>query len=260
MIRVRASSLAELFDCPQRWKAKHIDGKRTKNSGRAALGTGVHAGTAVFDDARINGSGITADEAAGAVVDSIHSPEGDVDWSDISRKDAEKIALGLHAKYCAHISPQFQFAAVERENKPLVFDDLGISLTGTTDRLYLKDGKKGVADLKTGARAVVQGQVSTAQHTAQLGVYTLLSEFDLCEELEAPPIIIGMKTGSKPESQEFNTAPVPNAKSVLIGTDGEPGLLEMASHIIQNEIWFGNPKSWLCSEKFCPNYKNCKWR
>ena len=70
-VAIRASSLSELFDCPARWAAKHLDGLRMPSSGAAQLGTAVHAGTALYDTSRLpGGSPITIDDAAGAVVES----------------------------------------------------------------------------------------------------------------------------------------------------------------------------------------------
>ena len=44
-IRIRASSIGELFDCPARWEAKHIQGLRLTMGGKAALGKAIHAST-----------------------------------------------------------------------------------------------------------------------------------------------------------------------------------------------------------------------
>lgn len=99
-ITLRASSLPELLDCPARWEAKHVRGLRLPRSGAAQLGTAVHAGTALYDQSRIDGSGLTADEAAGAVADAIHHPEEDVEWGEDSPSEAERIGIALHTLYC----------------------------------------------------------------------------------------------------------------------------------------------------------------
>ena len=72
MIKIRASSLSELFDCPARFEAKYVKGLRLPASDAALLGTAVHAGAALFDQSIIAGNPLTPDEAAGAVVDAIH--------------------------------------------------------------------------------------------------------------------------------------------------------------------------------------------
>ena len=79
-VKVRASSLGELFDCPARWEAKHLLKMRLPTSGAARLGTAVHAGTALYDQSVLDGNPLTADEAAGAVVDTIFGNDEEVDW------------------------------------------------------------------------------------------------------------------------------------------------------------------------------------
>ncbi|HRU94445.1 MAG TPA: PD-(D/E)XK nuclease family protein, partial [Anaerolineae bacterium] len=102
-ITIRASSLGNLFDCPARWAATHIDGKTMPSNGKATLGRAVHASTAVYDQSTIDGAGITISESAGAAVDVITHPDEEVLWGEDSPIDAEKIAISLHAKYCQQI-------------------------------------------------------------------------------------------------------------------------------------------------------------
>lgn len=85
-ITVRASSWGSLFDCAHRWEGVHLLGMRSPSSPRALLGTAIHAGTAAFDAARVNGEHLTAYDAAGLVVDTLQRPSYDVDWrgSDIT--------------------------------------------------------------------------------------------------------------------------------------------------------------------------------
>ena len=137
IVAIRASSLPELFDCPARWEAKHLCGRRLPRSAAAQLGTAVHAGAAVFDVQRILGSPITPDDAAGEVVDAIHHPKEDVDWGEDSPREAERIALALHGLYCRNIAPARNYVAVEATCERLEITDLGLALTGTTDRICL---------------------------------------------------------------------------------------------------------------------------
>ena len=262
MVNIRASSLAELFDCPARWAAKHIDGLRSPRSAAAQLGTAVHAGTAVFDSSRLpGGDPVSADDAAGALVDAIHNPDEDVDWDETAPNEAERIALALHSKYCAEIAPHQVYRGVEVRCEKLELPDLGIALTGTTDRVRETPDGLGIADLKTGGRAVgADGQVATQGHAVQLGVYELLAEHAMGLVISAPAQIVGMNTGKTPAAQRVGTGEVVDAKAVLIGTDEHPGLLEHASKIIHSGLFFGNSKSVLCSEKYCPAHSICKFK
>ena len=158
IVTIRASSLGRLFDCPASWAATHIDGKRTPSNGKAMLGKAVHASTAVFDQSAIDGAGITIDEAAAAAVDTINKPDEDVAWEDDNPQDAERIAISLHAKYCTQIAPQQTYRAVEVRCDSLEITDLGIALTGTTDRVRETADGLAICDLKTG-KATMAGKI-----------------------------------------------------------------------------------------------------
>lgn len=259
---IRASSLGELFDCPARWAAKHIDGLRGPRSAAAQLGTAVHAGTAVFDSSRLpGGSPVSADDAAGALVDAINKPEEEVDWEDTNPRDVERVALALHTKYCADIAPRQSYLGVEVRCEKLEIPDLGIALTGTTDRVRMTASGLGISDLKTGGKAVgVDGRAVTQGHHVQLGVYELLAENAMGLNITAPAQIVGMQTGKTPAAQRVGTGDVPNARAALVGTEEQPGLLEHASRLLKSGAFYGNPKSYLCSPKYCPAHPTCRFK
>lgn len=262
LVFIRASSLAELFDCPARWAGKYIEGLRSPRSAAAQLGTAVHAGTAVFDASRLpGGSPVTADDAAGALVDAIHRPEEEVDWEDTAPNDAERIALALHTKYCADIAPQQKYLGVEVRCEKLELPELGIALTGTTDRVRETPAGRGITDLKTGKSAVgANGIANTQGHGVQLGVYELLAEHAMGLHITAPAQIVGMNTGKTAAAQRVATGEVKDARAALIGTEEAPGLLEHASRLIRSGAFYGNPKSYLCSERYCPAHPTCRFK
>lgn len=261
-ITVRASSLGELFDCPARWHAKHILGMTMPSSGSARLGTAIHAGTAAFDQAKLDGQPIRPDDAAGVLVDTIHSKDEDVDWDETNPRDAEKIGLSLLVRYCNEVAPHQDYVGVELRCERLELAGLGIALTGTTDRVRrLADGSYGIADLKSGARAVgTDGVAVTQGHGPQIGVYELLAEFELQQPITAPAQIVGLQTGKTGTSQRIGVGEIKNARQALVGDESNPGMLEHASAIIQSGLFHGNPKSVLCSQKYCPAWGVCKLR
>lgn len=262
IVTVRASALKDLLDCPARFEAKHIRGLRMPRSGKAQLGTAVHASTALYDSSALAGQGITIEEAEGAAVDAIHKPEEDVEWDDdMGASDAEKIARALHTKYCRDVAPTQTYAAVEVKCERLEVTDLGLALTGTTDRIRKSEDGFGIVDLKTGKQAVsADGTVKTAGHAVQLGVYELLAENASGLRITEPAQIIGMQTGKTEKAQRIGTAPVHAARELLIGTQDQPGVLEHASQIIHRGIFFGNPSSNMCHEKYCPAFPTCPFR
>ncbi len=261
-VAIRASSLGELLDCPARWAAKYLDGLRTPYSGAAWLGTALHRSTAAFDQARIDGDAATADDTAGVLVDALHHPDEEVVWDEITPKQAEPIALRLHARYCADVAPRQDYIGVEVtcEALDVAVPEHGITirLTGTTDRIRrLPDGRHGISDLKSGKRAVgTDGRAVTKGHGPQLGVYELLAEQAMGHIMDAPAEIIGLQTS---KSARVGTGEISNARASLVGVDGTPGMLDHAAMILRHGMFHGNPRSYLCSSKYCPAWAGCPY-
>lgn len=262
VIPIRASSLGELFDCAARWEAKYLRGMTMPRSGAAQLGTAVHKSTAAFDQGTLDRSGLNASDCEAVLVDAITKPEEDVTWdADLPARDAEKIGRALHTKYCAEIAPKQDYAAVEIQCKALEVEDLGISLTGTTDRIRRVGDGYGIADLKTGKSAVrADGHVETAGHAMQMGVYELMAERASGLPITEAGEIIGMQTGKTAVAQRVAIGKVHGAREMLIGEPDSPGVLELASRLIHSGAFPGNPRSRLCGEKYCPAFSTCKFR
>lgn len=262
IVTIRASALKTLSDCPARFEATQIRGLKMPKNGKAQLGTAIHASTALFDSSTLAGSGLKADECAGALVDAIRRPEEEVAWDeDLGADDAEAIGRALHTKYCRDVAPTQDYAAVEVKCERLEISDLGLALTGTTDRIRKTDDGYGIADLKTGKQAVgTDGTVKTAGHAMQLGVYELLAENASGIRITEPAQIIGLQTGKTDKAQRIGTGEVTTARELLIGTQDQPGVLEYASKIIHSGLFYGNPSSQLCHERYCPIFKTCQFR
>lgn len=262
VVTVRASALSDFFDCPARAEAKHIQGKRMPSSGAALLGQAIHKSTAVFDQSTISGQGITIGEAAAAAVDAIHKPTEDVDLGEgETAHGLEKIALDLHSRYCTEIAPRQSYAAVEVKCERLEITDIGLALTGTTDRIRKVGDGHGIADLKSGKTAVrADGRVETKGHRYQIGVYELLAEKASGIPITEGGQIIGLQVAKTSLGQRVATSdPIASARDVLIGEAGSPGILEVLAHQIHAGIFPGNPRSMMCGPKYCPIYSTCKY-
>ncbi|AHB06371.1 hypothetical protein U875_14220 [Pandoraea pnomenusa 3kgm] len=260
---VRASSWGALFDCSYRWEGIHLLKMRNVVGLRAALGTAIHAGTAVFDQSRLDGAGLTADDAAGALIDKLRDPENEFDPSqdDLTMSEAERIGITLLTKYCREVSPQFEFVAVEMETKPLDIDcgnGVIVRLTGTMDRARVRRTAAGVgiADLKSGSAAVQKGAAVTKGHGPQIGTYEILYEHSTNDVIGDDAEIIGLKTKG---TLEIGTGTIKNAKRAMLGTESTPGLIEFAADMFKTGRFYPNPKSLLCSEKYCPRYAACQF-
>lgn len=263
-LSIRASSFAGLFDCAYRWEGIYLLGMKNVVGRRAILGTAIHAGTAAFDAARLNGSPISADDAAGVMVDKLTNPDSDFDPNkdDLSKREAEIIGITLTAKYCHEWAPKYEFVGVEMETVPLDIDcghGTVLRLTGTMDRARIrKNGEDiSIADIKTGGTAVQKDAANTKGHGAQIGTYELLFEHTTGQQITADAEIIGMSTSS---SAKIATGAIKNAKQIITGTQDQPGLLEFAADMFRQGRFLPNPKSLLCSERYCPRFSTCHFR
>lgn len=260
LANIRASSVSEFADCPARFEAKVLMGMRMPASGVMHVGTALHAGTAAFDRAKLEGNAISADDAAGVLVDTLHHPKEEVEWEDDSPSKIEPIALKLHSRYCAEIAPKRDYAGVEVTCESLdVGTEFGtIRFTGTTDRVRkVKDGF-GISDLKTGKQAVAaDGSVKVAGHAAQLGVYELLAEHAMGLPITSPAEIVGMATVRE---ARVGTGSIAEPRTVLTGDSDRPGLIEHIAAAIKAGTFYGNPRSMTCHPKYCPIYARCHWR
>lgn len=259
---IRASSMGELLDCAHRWEAKNLLGMRGKSSAPAHLGTSIHAGTAVYDTNRLLGYEASVSQATDLFVDTLK--DSDVDWkySDITYAHAERIGISLTTKYCQNISPMFIYVSVEMETKPfdISVDGTVIRLTGTMDRARAIQGQGiGIADVKSGRMAVDKetGHAHTKGHAPQLGIYELLYEHTTGLKATEPAVIIGLQTSGQ---GAIGTGIIKDARTQLLGDGENKGLLEYAAMFIKSGLFPPNPKSSLCSEKFCPRYAVCKFK
>lgn len=272
IINIRASSLADLFDCAYRWEGRQILKMRTPASLPMVLGTAVHAGTAIFDSARMNGAPIKPDEAAGAVVDKLKHPGEDVDrsGSDMTDREAEIIGLTLHSKYCTQISPRYTFRAVELTLGAVEIDvpeqGVVVRLTGTLDRSrvlrFAGTDHLRIADIKTGGRAAFKPKgkqeyvADTTGKGLQLGVYQILAEQTLGEPIDVAGEIIGLCTSA---SAPTAVSVIPGAKDQILPRGGQPSLIEIAANMLRTGYFPPNPKSMTCGPRYCPRWKSCPY-
>lgn len=263
---VRASSWPSLFDCSYKWYWQNIVGLRSPSGGAAHLGTAVHAGTAAYDQSILDGKFISVTDAVDASRQALATPENDVAWDDsLSPADADRYAVKLTTRYCHDIAPTRTYTAVELKCTALdITTKHGtVRVTGTTDRVrQLQDGRKAISDVKTGGRATEKlesggRRAVTKGHHIQLGIYTLMAEQATGERMDGPAEIIGLQTS---KDTPCATGEIADVKTPLLGDDKTPGLIEIAAGMLKSGVFPPNPKSNLCSRKFCPAYAaHCKY-
>lgn len=261
-MKIRASSLSDLFDCAKRWEARYILNMRTPTSGAAHLGTSIHAGTALFDKQNLLKSPVSIDDATGKAVDTLYSKDSEVNWEadDITPQKVEPIAKKLVQKYCETIAPQHEYIAVESrcDDLAIQIDDVTLTLSGIVDRVRKTEQGFGISDIKTGKSAVTtSGYVAVSKHQIQLGVYEILAQQSIGVPLNAPAEVIGLQTNG---SVRIATGLVDRPRLLLIGDEYNNGLLKMAAHILRSGLFPPNNRSMLCHEKYCPAYRVCAYK
>ena len=274
--KIRASSVAEFIDCPLRWFTKHIEGVLGVATPPTLIGSACHASTAAYDASRLivdDSKWISVDDAAEVLVQTLKDPEYEVDWGDVSYKEAERRALGVHMRYCEEIAPRMVYSEVEKKLEKLtVRVDLpnggsaDLEITGTLDRIYeeahewvenqmpMAATRRGIADVKSGARACSQ---NPGKHKAQLAVYELLAENSGVGKIDAPAQILQLQTSG---NFQVGIAEVENARLALLGKDSQKGLLHHIAGTLESGNFYGNSSSMLCHEKYCPRYDRCIFR
>lgn len=261
VIPIRASSFGSLFACAHRWEAEHILQMRRPSSLRAHLGTSVHAGTAAFDQAVLDGSPISTIDAVDATMDTFLSPREETDLRDpgLPLKEAQRIAVVTTTKYCQKIAPTMEYVAVEMPLKPLDIATHGvvIRLTGSMDRARVSNTEYGrvIPDVKTGSRIISDGVVNIKGRAPQVGTYQLLYEHTTGEPTSGGQII-GLQTNAK---CEVGVSKVFNTREILVGDGERPGLIDMAGAMLSTGSFPPNTSDPLCSERYCVRWHTCRF-
>jgi len=261
IVQVRASSFGRLFDCAHAFEGEQLMKLYRPSSLRAWLGTSIHASTAAFDQARIDGAPISAYDAADVFVKSLWEPTEEVQADPkLSYKQAEVIGLTLHSRYCAEIAPTMEYESVEQPLAPMNIDcgdGLVIRLTGTLDRARVVRTHHGkvISDVKTGGRLISDGVVSIKGRGAQLGTYQILKQNTDGDEIGGANII-ALQTSSTTQVGVSRTF---DARPLMLGTEQSPGLIEMAAKMFKIGLFPPNPQSVLCDQKYCARWATCKY-
>lgn len=263
LINIRASSLASLADCGHRWYTEQILGKRLPSTGKATLGSAIHKGTAAWDAAVMNGAPIQIENAMQIASDKVYDPGFEVAWEEDEKPtQVAQIAADLTYMYATQIAPRFTFVAVEVQCEGIAIPELGISLSGSLDRIYQSGNGFGVADVKSGGTAVkADGTVETKGHAFQIGTYELMAEAASEVPISEGGLIIGLQTGKTAKGQRAAVSqPINSARDLLLGDGETPGVLERMALTIKSGNFIGNPRSMMCHKNYCAAYPTCPFR
>lgn len=274
-LTIRASSFPTLLDCPLRWYTIHVEKREGPTSGPAYLGTSLHMAAGKFDQATLENEPITPDDAVDIALGMIDHPEQEVAWGELSQAKARNTAHLLTLDYCTRIAPTMTFEKVEVKCTPLVInmgDGVSFELTGTADRVRMQYEQsrglvetrsgailRGITDLKSGRQIIRNGQIAIEKHIGQLGAYEILEIMvaaDTGHEMTLPAQVIALPTSGAERRVQVDTVDRP--ARVLLGEGANAGVLRVAAAMAKSGVFHGNPRSQLCSKKYCPIYP-CWW-
>lgn len=281
--RIRASSFGAMFDCAYRWEGVHVNGLVSWNGPFSLMGSGLHAGSALYDRGRVEHFKVTLDDAVGAALDEVRDRIQNEPTrflpDEPNQRAVEHAVMRMTHKYCVEVSPRYTFEAVELTCQPMqiaVSPQLTIELTGTLDRARIASAvhqamppchddfapnalvvaKRRMVDLKSGKRAVSRGRAATKKHKAQLGTYELLYQHSTGLEINDGSEILGINSTG---GHEVGTGRILGAKGLLLGSDEAPGLIELAGNMLTSGLFPPNPQSSLCSRRYCPRHPTCPY-
>jgi len=247
--KIRASSWPTLFDCSLRWYFENIEGLTNPSSTAARVGTAVHAGTAVFD------RGASSSDAADAAHAAFMSPEGDVEpIGQLDTNAASAVARRTTIGYATTFGRR-AFSHIEVEVPECVVSTIhgDILLTGHVDRVLNQQ----VRDVKTGEQRVTKaGEVRVGADFLQMGVYAVMARAELGDDISPHVTIIGGSTSH----YTWGEITIANAVQMLLGDAQNEGIIEIAAKMMRHGVFPPNPKSLMCSAKYCAAHSQGKCR
>ena len=100
-----------------------------------------------------------------------------------------------------------------------------------------------------------EGLAKTRGHAPQVGTYQILTEHTTGIRVADDAEIIGLSTGNA----RVAVSQIENPRSVLLGSDGKPGLLTYAAEMFKSGLFPPNNQSMLCGAKYCARFSTCQF-
>jgi len=251
-IRIRPSAVDTFFQCSYQWGKVFLEGITSIPNSRAAIGTSIHAAAEVYWTEAIK-RGDKEDTNLSALIDA-----GVEAWKEEEQKgmrygDGEnqntctaEIITGT-STFVDDIVPFSKIPdGVEKFFTVKIDHQLVTELGGTVD--YISNTT--IADLKTGKR-----KASVRNYTTQQSIYRYLAQENGINVQNN--LIQNVVLKKVPEGQILGMPTnVPQAKH-LINSMLDTLDLVLMDVVPVETILRGNPKYYLCSEKYCALYSTC---
>lgn len=251
-ITIRPSSVDSFLQCPYQWAKTFLEGIPSIPGNRAAIGTGIHRGAEVLwsDAIKTGKKDCNITMITDAAVESYEEEfkKGvQLDDDETMSGSIDEVAAGCRAfvddiaMYVPiPVAVESRFT-IDITNHPLVK-----AVSGTVDYL----GTDNISDLKTSKR-----KPTPANYTTQQSIYKMLAEAN-GHDVQYNTIQ-GIVLKKAPEGLvmpiETDVTQAKALINVMLDT------LEVAAQdIVPLEVLFrGNPKYFLCSNKYCSLYSTC---
>lgn len=251
-IRIRPSAVVGFYSCSYQWGKTFLEGVKSIPGARASIGTSIHAGVEqLWTEALVTGkkdanlSKLT-DAAMEAWKEDTHDGVNFDDGEDANTAAVE-IVKGIEA-FTEDIVPFTQIPmAVEEFYKVDIEHPLVAEMGGTVDYIT----KDTIADVKTSKR-----KIAASGHVVQQSIYKYLAQANGVDVKHN--LIQGVVLGKREVSGSILTleSDVPMAKGLVNGMLDTLDLIAKDVAPIHH-ILRGNPKHYLCSNKYCALHAEC---
>lgn len=253
-IRIRPSSIDNFCNCSYQWGKTFLEGLSSIPNARAAIGTSIHKGAEVFwQDAMRTGKKDTnfellADAAVEAWKEETHDGVKFDDGEDHNTAIKE-IVRGTEA----FVTDIAEFTPIPNVVEHFLKIDLSHPLVkelGGTIDYYCRD-QQALADVKTSKR-----KPTVSNYTTQQSVYKMLAE---ANDMPVKHNLIQSIVLGKTSADGSVVALTPNMDQAKYLVNNMLDTLEVVSKDIMpiHYLLRGNPKYYLCSEKYCAHYATC---
>jgi len=254
-IRLRPSSIDGFLNCPKQWAHVFLEGRTSVPGARAAIGTAIHKAAEVIWSEAIETQKVddNIEKLTDAAIEEFHEVEAraelNYDEGEDTNTAQDTVKKGVKA-FVEDIVPYTPIPlGVEKFFKVDIDHPFVKELGGTID--YITNDV--VADVKTSRRKAVMNHYVTQQ-----SIYKYLAienGYDIKHSLIQNVILRKSSTEGQIGELEPN---VPQAK-FIINTLLDTLELAAKDTIPLDTLFRGNPKYYLCSEKYCAFYKECEY-
>jgi len=250
-ITIRPSAVDSFMNCPRQWAMTHIGGVPSVQGGRAAIGTSIHA--AVEQEwkeaiiTRKKDFNITAmTDLAAAELSEIDLKGIKYDLGEDLDTATSEAAKGVKA-FVEDIVPFTDIPVAVEERYTIELDNpVATRLSGTVD--YISDDT--IADVKTSKRKPI-----VANYNTQQTIYKLLAEAN--GRTVKHSLIQGVVLKAKPEGHVLALEPNVDKAKYAVNTLLEVLDVFHKQQVAPDMLFRGNPKYYLCSNKYCALYATC---